>query len=74
MNTMKQIFEKNGFIVKDVFSVWNSITLKYFLHLLPLPLKIKNMLNKILKYLKLDSKIISLPLGNLGIIAQKLFK
>jgi SAM-dependent methyltransferase len=72
LDTMKQIFEKNGFVVKDVFSVWNNITLRYLLHLLPLPLKLKNVINRILKTLKIDSNIISLPLGNLGIIAQKI--
>lgn len=67
--TIIKLFEKFGIIIEKVYSPANIISLKHLIHLLPLPLKIKNRFtksNSILMNLRFKAK-----LGNLCIIGQK---
>jgi SAM-dependent methyltransferase len=68
-NTIKNIFEKNKFIVRKIFSPYNILSLKHFFWLIPMPQKIKQ---KILSSNSIFlNKKIRLQLGNLCLIAQK---
>jgi len=70
--TMKLIFESNGFLVKKVFRVFNRHTLGYLASLLPIqPIWLKDYFIKFLKLVKIEQKSLILPIGNVGLIAQK---
>lgn len=70
--TMKKIFEKNNFMVQEVFNVWNRYSLSYLFSLLPLrPIILKRALDRLLQLTKLSKLTLTLPLGNLGLIAKK---
>lgn len=69
--TMRKIFEKNGFRVRESFPVRSVIFIKYCIHLLPLPVPIKNLLKKFAAITHIGNIKIRLYMGNLGCIAQK---
>lgn len=70
-NTMRQIFQKNQFEVKEVFAVKNVVTIDYLIPHLPINIEFKNLLRKISHITKMNRIQLSIYLGNLGIIAQK---
>jgi len=70
--TMRKIFEKNNFVVHDVFPIQNIVSIERFIGLLPLQPKTANKLKKIARIFKVNESSLKLPLGNLGIIAQKI--
>jgi len=71
LHTMRLIFQKNGFSVLDVFRAKNTVSLNYFLQLLPLPFFFKSFLQTCSRWLNLDALTFPIYLGNLGIIARK---
>ena len=72
LTTMKKIFEKNNFYVHNVFSVQNVVSIERLIQLLPIKATTSDKIQKFTKLLKINKCSLKLPLGNLGIIAQKL--
>jgi len=70
-DTIRKLFQKNGFKVLEVGSAWNFVSMLSVLRLLPLP---RNLKIKLLAFLEHRSKLgqisLFLPLGNLYLIAQ----
>jgi SAM-dependent methyltransferase len=69
--TMRRIFEKCGFVVREVFSVRNTYPLSYWTKLAPLPRVVKSPLLALLASVPVGKIPITLSAGNLGIIATK---
>jgi len=70
--TMRKLFEKSGFAVLNAFSVKNKFSMEYLLFLLPLkPQWLKEWLQKGLSVGRLSRVAVFLPIGNVGLIAQK---
>lgn len=72
INTMSKIFVKNNFFVHDVFSIQNTVSVERLIQLMPLKYSITNNLQRLARKIRINQYSIRLPLGNLGIIAQKL--
>jgi len=71
LDTMKQIFEKNNFLVHSVFSINNVVSIERLIQLLPLSSSKSEKIQQFSRTLKINKFSLKLPLGNLGIIAQK---
>jgi SAM-dependent methyltransferase len=69
--TMRRLFEKCGFDVREVFSVRNTYPLHYWTKLAPLQRAVKSPLRSLLDSVSLGKLPITLRAGNLGIIATK---
>jgi len=71
--TTRFLFEKNGFLVKKIYSPLNTISFFHLIWLTPLPSSIKRMLLTPTTLLERIVKTLSLkiPLGNTCVIAQK---
>ena len=67
--TIRNIFKKNMFIVRKIYSPYNTISLKHLLWLFPLPSKIKQKL--VNSDLNILNQKIKIQLGNLRLEAQK---
>ncbi len=72
--TVKQIFEKNGFVSERLYSPSNVVSFRHLLELFPLPLAFKQSVINSKKPLikKFLAKSISIKLGNLCAIAKKI--
>lgn len=68
--TLAAIFKKNGYQVKEVFSVKNTYPLAYWLRMFPLQYYIKKIIHSLLSALNLSDTRLSLEAGNIGILAQ----
>lgn len=69
--TLKRIFEKNGFEPLLVEKVANSYSLNYWLKMLPLPKVARKIVNFSLEKSRIGTLKIKLKPGNIAIIAQK---
>lgn len=69
--TMRLIFKANGFGAIEQGCVWNTYSITYLFHLLPLPRRLKDVVLHTLKATVLGRFPLSLPLGNLYLIARK---
>lgn len=69
--TMQRIFLANGFKVIEQGNVWNSYSLVYLFHLVPLPRSLKSLGLQLLRALNLRRLPVTLPLGNIYLIARK---
>jgi len=69
--TFFKIFEKNGFAIIEQGPVVNTYSLSYYLHLLPLPPQIKQLLSKVLRKTRCDLVTMDLLLGNQYLVAKK---
>jgi SAM-dependent methyltransferase len=70
--TIRKLFEKNGFKVLEVGSARNFVNALSLLRLIPFPRNFKTRLLSLLEHRpRLGQVNLSLPLGNLFIIAQK---
>ena len=63
--------KKNNFIVHDVFSIKNTVSIERLIQLLPIGISTSEKIQKFARLLKINKYSVKLPLGNLGIIAQK---
>lgn len=63
--TLEKIVDKSGLSCEHVRVLWNCITLSYLVHLFPIPNNFKNRIHGVLKFLRIDSVKIWLPLGNM---------
>ena len=70
--TMRLIFEANDFKLIEQGSVWNTYSIAYLFHLLPLPRQLKDIVLRALKAAIFGRLPVTLPLGNLYLIARKL--
>ncbi len=71
-DTIKKLFQKHGFKVLEVRSAWNYINLLSVVRLFPLSPNLKIRLLSFLEHRpKLGQICLSLPLGNLSLLAQK---
>ena len=71
-NTIRKLFQKNGFKVLEVGSARNYTSLMSILRLIPFPRNFKLKLLSFLEQWPVLSRVsMSLPLGNLYLIAQK---
>ena len=69
--TMRAVVEKAGFGDPQVRSVLNTCSVAYVAHLLPLPARVKSRLVRTLRAGPLVSIRVTLPLGNLCLIARR---
>jgi SAM-dependent methyltransferase len=70
-STMRLIFEANRFEVIEQGCVWNTYSITYLFHLLPLPRVPKYIVLRALKASVFGRLPVTLPLGNLYLIARK---
>ncbi|MDO8559665.1 MAG: class I SAM-dependent methyltransferase [bacterium] len=68
--TMRALFEKHGFTVREVNSAFNIHNLSYWVRLFPLPKKMKLFLLRLLQRPGLDVRL-KMYAGNLVLFAQK---
>ncbi len=69
--TMCHIFEAHGFQIEHIGSVYNKYSLNYLARLAPLPSVLKRFVLVLLKGNLVGRIRLSLPLGNLYLIARK---
>lgn len=70
-NTLRKLFEQNGFIIDQVFSVVNSYPLYYWIRMVGVPKFLRLIGEKLLHISGLENIEIDLAAGNIGIIASK---
>jgi SAM-dependent methyltransferase len=70
-STMARLFQNHGFEIKRLASVWNTYSLSYLARLMPFPGRIKRKLLGWLKSRWLGNLRLTVPLGNLLLVAQK---
>ena len=69
--TARKLFEKAGYVDVKTGSYWNSYSLAYIIHLLPLPIDLKKMiLNSRVKKLLAKFPVV-LPLGNIWVVGTR---
>jgi SAM-dependent methyltransferase len=69
--TMRRLFEKCGFQVREVFDVKNTYPVHYWARLAPLPRALKSGIGSVLEGSALGKVPITFSAGNLGIVASK---
>jgi len=69
--TMARIFSLHGYGIVEQGRVSNTTSLRYLIHLLPLPRRTKGTLASLVRAIRLDPVRLRLPLGNLYLVAQK---
>jgi SAM-dependent methyltransferase len=69
--TMDRLFTAHGFTVCHVRPIWNRFTLRYLAHMAPLPSAPKRILLGGLDRLLLGRVPVSLPVGNMELVARK---
>lgn len=63
--SLRYLYEKNNFIDIQIENFVNTYALRYWLRLMPLPLRLKNILDNFISKIGLQNKKISINLGNL---------
>lgn len=69
--TLAHLASTQGFASREVGNVWNRYSLQYLAHLSPLPVSGKAVVVRLLSNCRLGRIAVSVPLGNLYLIAQK---
>ena len=69
--TMTRLFIDHGFRVRERGTVFNRYTMRYLVHLSPLPAPVKRIFIWITGNTALGGVRVRLPIGNMYIIAQK---
>jgi len=69
--TMRALFEAAGFVVASAEPARNTYSAGYLLHLLPIPSKVKHAVLPHFKQTRLGRLQITLPLGNLSLLARR---
>lgn len=67
--TLRRTFERTGFEVLDLMNIWNAYSLRTWLRMLPVPGK--DLLLRSLERSSLGALTLSIPAGNIGLIARK---
>lgn len=68
--TLSALLWKHGFMALEKGTVWNRLTIRYLVHLLPLPPRTKEHLLRALDVLHAVNVPVMAPLGNLYVIAR----
>ncbi len=68
-DTTRRFFEASGFTVLRAAPIWNRVSLRHVLHLAPLPDFLKRGLERLPR--SFLERTVSLPLGNLGLVARR---
>jgi SAM-dependent methyltransferase len=69
--TLRDIFERNRFKVLKVFSLVNNYPLNYWVRMSGFPNLVKKYVGFFLNLLRAGTKVVSIPAGNIAIIAKK---
>ena len=69
--TLRELFIKHGFKVIDVFDIFNTYPVSYWWNMSGLPKSVKRTGNYIIGKLRIGKLNLTLPAGNIGIIAKK---
>jgi SAM-dependent methyltransferase len=69
--TMRRLFARRGFEVLEVRPVWNRCALQYLSRLVPLPPRVRQWVQRLLSSTGLGRIALTVPLGNLCLIARK---
>jgi SAM-dependent methyltransferase len=69
--TMERIFKDHGFAICHITSIRNRFSLRYLAHMAPLPSVPKRILHGVLDRLPIGRMSVSLPFGNLELVARK---
>lgn len=69
--TIARLFAGSGFAVRHVAAARNTYTIGYFARLLPLPTPLKRLLLEAIKRSGIGRLRMSIPIGNLYLVAQK---
>ena len=69
--TLRDIFEINRFKVQNVFSLVNNYPLNYWVRMSGFPNFVKKYVASFLNLLGVGTKVVSIPAGNIAIIAKK---
>ena len=69
--TMARIFSLHDYGIVEQGRVFNTTSLRYLIHLFPVPTRAKRTLTSLVRAVGLDPVKLRLPLGNLYLIAQK---
>ncbi len=69
--SIKYLFKKYGFANIQTTALRNRYSLSYWLRLLPLPKKIKRMLEKLLRILNIDKLKLAVNVGNIMAVGFK---
>lgn len=69
--TIAALYSKNGFEVVRVFGVRNNYSLEYWLHLAPLPKRLKSLAEAFLQSTGMGRWKLAANFGNMGIVARK---
>lgn len=70
-NTLKRIFEKNGFKTINVFNISNNYPLRYWARMFPIPHLLKKSVLSILGNKIIGNIAVNIKAGNIGIVARK---
>lgn len=69
---LPKIFVKNNFKPREVFNVVNTFPIRYWLRMLPANSMVKRGIIKVVKVLRIEKLPLTIAVGNIGCIAQKL--
>lgn len=69
--TLRKLFEKFGFVTRDVINVTNRYPLSYWLTMSGLPQRLKRGSLRLVKWVGWDTTPLSLAAGNIAIVATK---
>jgi len=69
--TLKKIFNKHNYIVKQISDLKNIYSLRYWLTMLPLPSGLRRVILKTISILALDRASLGIKAGNIFAVAQK---
>jgi len=70
-DSLSDLAGEYGFEVVDIFGVWNSYPLDYWLSLAPLPQALKSPVLAFLKASRLGRWPLRANFGNMGLVARK---
>ena len=71
--SLVKLLETAGFKDIHTYRMYNSYPLRYYLQLLPIALKIKEQLQRLLELCRLSEFLLTVPIGNTAIIGYKNF-
>jgi SAM-dependent methyltransferase len=69
--TLRLLFIGANFAVQRVGMAWNSYSLEYLWRLFPMSVRTKNAVSRILKWTGIGKQTLSVPLGNMWLIASR---
>ena len=71
IRTLTRLIESRGFTLKEAGAAINSYSLDYLARLMPMPKALKSAVKRVLEITGLSRRAVSVPLGNMYLIAMK---